>query len=178
MSSRAKRQTPNIKYYNAQSVGTFDDWESISGDKVQDVLVTGEGRPPVYEPDDPNHFIYLWSGAIPQKVVLVLNLDGSVVHSEAFDAPEYPAKRIIEFSSALDPLGNDWTIDNFNKTQGQTDNDNFTSEQSFKFYRQPHPIQEWNILSVGLRAVIQSGADLDQRQLRVLRLEKVLVYVD
>ena len=156
---------PKTKHYDAQFVGTFNDWESISGDKVQDV---GLG-------DD---YVFLWSDAMPQAVVLVLNLGGWVVHSDTFMAPEYPETRTVEFFSTVDPNGNKWTIDSFNKTQGQVDDYQFFNEQSFKFYKQPVPLKSWTIISVGLRAVIQFGADLDQIQVRVLKLEKVLNYVN
>lgn len=158
-------EVPQTRYYDVQSVGTFNDWGSLSGDKVQDVGM-GDG------------YVFLWSDTIPQMVVLVLNLDGWVVHSDAFLAPEYPETRTVEFFSTVDPNGNKWTIESFNKTQGQVDDYQFYNEQSFKFYRQPRPLGSWDIVSVGLRAVIQFGADLDQIQVRVLRLEKVLQYVN
>lgn len=158
---------PQTKYYDPQFVGAFNDWKSTSGDKVADVLSSTDGE-----------FIFLWSDTIPQAVVLVLNLDGWVVHSDTFMAPEYPATRTVSFYSTTDPNGNPWTLTNSNKTQGQVDDYNFYNEQSYKFYKQPTPLHPWTIASVGLKAVIQFGADLDQIQLRVLKIEKVLKYVD
>lgn len=158
---------PKTKYYAPQFVGTFDDWESISGDKVQDVFS---------EKDD--DFVFLWSDAIPEQVHLGIWLDGSIIQSIAFPAPEYPATRTFEIFSTTKPGGGDWTLNDLNLIQGHISDAQNNSEQSYKFYRQPSAIKKWHIVTVGIRAVIQFGADLDQLQVRVLKIEKVLVYND
>ncbi len=163
----ADNTAPKVKYYDPQFVGTFNDWESISGNKVLDVL---------YEAD--TNFIFLWSDTILQQIHLGIWLDGPIIQSDTFFAPEYPATRTVEIFSTTKPGGGDWTLGDFNLVQGHIADAHNNFEQSFKFYRQPSAIEEWDIVSVGIRAVIQRGADLDQIQLRVLKIEKVLLYND
>ncbi len=168
---------PIIKTYAPKIVGIFNDWETTSGDRVSDVKVAGLGRPPDPDPNDPNHFIWLDSDQIPQEVLIGLWLDGPIIQSDPFTASEYSAIDDASIFSTTKPGGGDWTLQDAQDVQLHIADSENLLEQSFKFFPILVPIgQTWDIIKVGFRVKIQSGANLDTRQLRVLFAEKEISY--
>lgn len=168
---------PIIKTFAPKIVGIYNDWETTSGDRVSDVKVAGVGRPIDPEPDDPNHFIYLDSDQIPQEVLIGLWLDGPLIQSAPFTASEYTDIDDVSVSSATKPGGGDWTLEDARQVQLHIADSENLSEQTFKFFPILVPIgQTWDIVNVRFGVKIQSGADLDSRQLRVLYVEKEISY--
>lgn len=168
---------PLIKIYAPRTVGIYDDWQSTSGDKVQDVTIAGFGRPPDAEPNNLNHFIYLDSDQILQEVLIGLWLDGPIIQSSSFIAPEYTVVGDASIFSNSKPGGGDWTLQDTQRVQLHISDSQNLLDQTFKFFPILVPfIETWNIVRVGFRVKIQSGADLDSRQLRVLYVEKEVSY--
>lgn len=156
---------PLEKVFGVTGLGQFGDWLSSSGNKIDDVRHIYDGK-----------HIYLLSDLIPEIVKFDLNLGGIVISSNGYNAPEYPNSLNIDFLSVDAPGHTGWTLEQLQDFEIECADHTFNLIQSFKC-RVPNPIQSWNIISAGVRASIQSGATLDVRELRVLKMEKLLKYV-
>ncbi len=153
------------KTYEAQHIGDYgDDWQSTSGDKIQDVTFID------------NNFIFLSGDAHALEITFALILDGDTLKSIGFVLPRNEDTLTVTFLSDTAPDGDSWTLSKFNQSQGLCADNNLLEVQSYKFYRQPRAIVPWNITEVGLIAVIQLKAVNFRPELRVISFEKVLKY--
>ena len=160
--------TIHEKVFPVSGLGQVNDWRSISGNKVLDVKYLNDGK-----------YIYLPSDYIPEIIKFDLILNTFVISSEPYFPPEFPNIQTLDFVTANAPGmpgTTGWTTEQFQEMEIEVADNTFDQMQGFQAFV-PNPIVPWNIVAAGLRATIQFGAQLDQIEIRVLKLEKLLKHL-
>jgi len=162
------------KFYKATAIGDFgDSWQVKSGSKVE--AVHNQHSPVLYIPSPESPFeiaVAMRSNTgTPEQPGIVFDPVRFILNREA-DTPEE-----FEMLFSKDSNRNDWALDVFNPIQIILYDHTIKIAQSFKFARQPMPIQTWKILKVGFRVWAKISKDPIGRKVMVVELKKVLQYV-
>ena len=168
--------TPAVtRFYSARAIGDFgDDWIVDSGTKVDSV--NNQHSPVLYTPSPESPFEI----AIAMRSNVGTPEEPGVVFDPVHFTLDPDADTPQEFETlySKDSNGNDWTLDVSNPVQIICYNHDISVAQSFKFHRQPQPIQTWDIRKVGFRVWAKISNDPEGRKIMVFELKKVLQYVE
>lgn len=160
---------PTRIYYAAKAIGDFgNDWlVTGGGTKVQAVNSPTGGILHTPTPETNFEIAITWRDDFGQVF--------DPVHFQL--DPDEDTGEFFEQLWNKDSNDEDWDLTKLNQGQLICQDYNYATEQSFKFFPQPEPMQTWNIVRAGFALEAKVSPDPEGRKIMVFHLRKMMEYV-